>query len=92
MICAFLEAARTLDQQKAAYYSRWARQMMKSLLDHYEVKDDSRCNGLLLHGTYNRSTPTNTCRNEGVDECCSWGDYYYMEALTRFLKDWNRYW
>lgn len=92
VICAFLEAARTLDQQKAAYYSRWARQMMKSLLDHYEVKDDSRCNGLLLHGTYNRSTPTNTCRNEGVDECCSWGDYYYMEALTRFLKDWNRYW
>ena len=45
-----------------------------------------------FHSTYNRHTPTNTCRNKGVDECCSWGDYYYMEALTRMVTDWNRYW
>ena len=34
----------------------------------------------------------NTCTPEGVDECTSWGDYFYMEALTRLTKDWEMYW
>ena len=36
--------------------------------------------------------PYNTCTPEGVDECTSWGDYFYMEALTRLTKDWEMYW
>ena len=28
----------------------------------------------------------------GVDECVIWGDYFYMEALTRLLRDWEPYW
>ena len=28
----------------------------------------------------------NTCVNAGVDECVIWGDYYFMEALTRLKK------
>ena len=32
------------------------------------------------------------CTPEGVDECTSWGDYFYMEALTRLTKDWEMYW
>jgi len=27
-----------------------------------------------------------------VDECVSWGDYFYMEGLTRLTKDWTLYW
>ena len=27
-----------------------------------------------------------------VDECNSWGDYFYMEALTRMNQDWELYW
>ena len=92
VICGFMEAAEVLDDEEAEYYTTLAYRMMKSLIDNYEVKDWDSSNGILLHGTYNRHTPTNTCRNKGVDECCSWGDYYYMEALTRMLTDWNRYW
>lgn len=92
VICGFLEAAKVLDKEEAEYYTKLAYQMMKSLIDNYEVKDWDSTNGILLHSTYNRHTPTNTCRNKGVDECCSWGDYYYMEALTRMVTDWNRYW
>ena len=42
-------------------------------------------NGLVLHGTYSKKSPYNTCTPEGVDECVSWGDYFYMEALVRLL-------
>lgn len=29
----------------------------------------------------------------GFDECAVYGDYFYLEALTRYLKpDWKRYW
>ena len=48
--------------------------------------------GQLLHGTYSKKSPYNTCTPEGVDECTSWGDYFYMEALTRLTKDWEMYW
>jgi unsaturated chondroitin disaccharide hydrolase len=42
---------------------------------------------LLLHGTQNRNT------NAGVDEGSLWGDYFYLEALTRLKKaDWTPYW
>ncbi|MCD8105587.1 MAG: glycoside hydrolase family 88 protein [Lachnospiraceae bacterium] len=48
--------------------------------------------GLLLHGTYSKKSPYNTCTEEGVDEYTSWGDYFYMEALTRLTRDWKSYW
>ena len=35
----------------------------------------------------------NTCVNAGVDECVIWGDYYFMEALTRLKNpNWEMYW
>jgi unsaturated chondroitin disaccharide hydrolase len=27
-----------------------------------------------------------------VDECASWGDYFYVEALVRFTQSWKSYW
>jgi unsaturated chondroitin disaccharide hydrolase len=27
-----------------------------------------------------------------VDECASWGDYFYVEALARFSLSWKLYW
>lgn len=29
---------------------------------------------------------------KGVDEGNIWGDYYYLEVLIRFYKDWEFYW
>lgn len=56
-------------------------------------KNDCVSNGQLLHGTYAKKTPYNTCVNAGVDECVIWGDYYFMEALTRLKNpNWEMYW
>lgn len=90
--CGFLEAAKYLPTEEAVKYRKLATQMLKSLVDNYAVKDFSKSNGLVLHGTYSKKSPYNTCTPEGVDECVSWGDYFYMEALTRFSKDWEMYW
>lgn len=36
---------------------------------------------------------TYSCQNHSsIDECVSWGDYFYMEALTRLAGDWAPYW
>ncbi|WP_374628358.1 glycoside hydrolase family 88 protein [Pannonibacter indicus] len=90
--CGLLEMADLAGGEDALRYRDLARRMMKSLADAYAVKDPSLSNGLVLHGTYSKRTPHNTCRGEGVDECVSWGDYYYMEALTRLSRNWSSYW
>lgn len=90
--CGLLEMADFLDAREADACRTLAGQMVKSLVDRYSVKDPSQSNGLVLHGTYSKKSPYNTCTPEGVDECVSWGDYYYMEALTRLRKSWKSYW
>lgn len=67
----------------AAEYYRLACRMLESLSGGYAVKTPIPRTGLLLHGTYCRHSPHNTCVSSGVDECTGWGDYFYMEALTR---------
>ncbi len=79
-------------KKKAKYYQDIALKILKSLIDHYAVSNPNMSNGLLLHGVYARKSPYNPCRNRNVDECNTWGDYYYMEALIRLTKDWELYW
>lgn len=91
-ICGMLEMAKYLPKEKAAYYTSAARRMMKALVDLCSAKSPESSNGQLLHGVYGRKTPYNDCIDHGIDECNLWGDYYYVEALTRLSKDWNPYW
>ena len=90
--CGMLEMAKYLPEEDASFYSRKASEIMKSIYDNYAVKDHGSSNGLVLHSTYSNHSPYNTCNHCGVDECNSWGDYFYMEALTRLAKDWEQYW
>ncbi|PRX09110.1 UNVERIFIED_ORG: unsaturated chondroitin disaccharide hydrolase [Martelella mediterranea] len=90
--CGLLEMADIVGGEEAAQYRDIARRFVKSLADGYAVKDPAVSNGLVLHGTYSKKTPYNTCTPEGVDECVSWGDYYYLEALTRLSRNWSSYW
>lgn len=90
--CGLLEAVKWVGAEEGAGYEKLARQMMASLVQHYAVTDRKSGGGQLLHGTYSKKSPYNTCTPEGVDECTSWGDYFYMEALTRLTKDWQLYW
>ncbi|WP_191017913.1 glycoside hydrolase family 88 protein [Treponema zioleckii] len=98
--CGLLDMARQLEeggardsQDEIKRYRELAEKMIRSLIEKYSVKDSGVSNGLVLHGTYSKKSPYNTCTPEGVDECVSWGDYFYMEALTRITNpNWTLYW
>ncbi|MFI3168374.1 MAG: glycoside hydrolase family 88 protein [Faecalibacterium sp.] len=92
--CGLLEMAKHETQDVAQEYRELAGQMLASLVDCYAVKmaEFKPGIGLVKHGTYGKKSPYNTCNGNGVDECVSWGDYFYMEALTRYMKDWAMYW
>lgn len=90
--CGMLEMAKYMEEEDAGYYQSIAKKLMKSVYDNYAVKDYSQSNGLVLHSTYSNRSPYNTCNHCGVDECNIWGDYFYMEAMTRLYKNWEIYW
>ncbi|MDR2976232.1 MAG: glycoside hydrolase family 88 protein [Streptococcaceae bacterium] len=87
-ICGLLELAKQLplSDSKRESYEKKAYEILQSLSENYTTKNVPYSNGLLIHGVYNKNG------NVGVDECMSWGDYFYMESLTRFNQVWNRYW
>lgn len=91
-VCGMLEMSKYLEADEARCYTGAAKRILKAVTDKCAVCDSKESNGLLLHGTYSRKTPTNYCHNGGVDECCAWGDYFFMEALTRLTKNWELYW
>lgn len=90
--CGMLEMAKYLPYDRAEIYIGYAKKLIKAVYDTCAVKDMSQSNGLVLHSTYSNHSPYNTCDHKGVDECNSWGDYFYMEALTRLDCDWKEYW
>ena len=90
--CGMLEMCKYLEPEEAVRYTGIASRIIKSVYDNYAVKDFAVSNGLVLHSTYSNHSPFNTCNHYGVDECNIWGDYFYMEALTRMSKDWELYW
>ena len=88
-VCGLLEACKImpLSEMRRKHYETAAENIMNSLIDNYTTKDDPQSNGLLKHATYYYAG------NLGVDECNIWGDYFYMEAIMRFLNpDWKKYW
>lgn len=91
-VCGMLEMAQYLPADKAAFYTAAANRMLKALVDLCSAQDPAQSNGQLLHGVYGIKTPYNDCIDHGIDECNLWGDYYYVEALTRVHRQWNPYW
>ena len=55
-------------------------------MERYTNPETGAGRPVLLHGVYSWHS------GKGVDEGNIWGDYFYMEALVRFWKDWNLYW
>jgi len=89
--CGMLEMAKYLPAEKAAYYTGWAKKITEALAKGYAAKPEES-NGLLLQGVYCKKSPYNTVPNKGVNECNIWGDYYWLELLTRLTTDWEIYW
>ncbi len=88
-ICGMLEAYKYMDDSdpyKQIFYNG-AKRIMNSLIDNYLTKDIPESDGLLKCATYYKAG------NLGIHELNTWGDYFYMEALMRFLRpDWELYW
>ena len=87
-VCGLLELVKHLpvtdpDRER---YLEWAKGIMSSLTKHYLMGKEEKGNGLLKHSVYHLAS------NKGVDECASWGDYFYVEALVRFTQSWKLYW
>jgi unsaturated chondroitin disaccharide hydrolase len=72
---------------RAPYYRAAAVRILTSLIDNYSTQDQLRSNALILHGVYDKP------KGVGVDEGNLWGDYFYLEALTRVTRsDWISHW
>ena len=87
-VCGLLSLATTLPatDDKRACYEEMALRIMDSLTENYLTGEQEDCDGLLKHSVYHMAS------GKGVDECCSWGDYFYVEALTRLTQCWQSYW
>ena len=86
-ICGLLELAGSLpasDAARARYANAAARMLVE--LDRAYLAPIAGSNGILAHGVYHWPNGI------GVDECCIWGDYFYLEALMRLRGDWLPYW
>lgn len=93
VICGLLEMADVSEEEESREYWKIASKLAKALIDTCAVKDAETSNGLLLHGVYAKHSPYNGIKaDNGVDECVSWGDYFYLEALTRLSGNWSPYW
>lgn len=89
-VCGMLEMAKLLPdtaEQKTVLESA-AAQILESVIDnctgdigvkHYD--------GLVCHVTHAKP------QGQGIDECAVYGDYFYLEALARYLvPDFKKYW
>ena len=74
-----------VDEDKEVY--KYAmHNILRSLIKNYTNTDIEEGKPVLLHGVYSWHS------GKGVDEGNIWGDYFYLEALMRFYKDWELYW
>ena len=90
--CGMLEMAAYLPEKEAGLYRETASKLLKALTDTCLNREPAAEGGILQHGTYAKSSPENGVSDSGVDEYNLWGDYFYMEGLTRLSREWGRYW
>ena len=77
-VCGLLELAELEGAgERAERAATAAHTMLASLIDNYTPERPEDSDALLLHGVYDLP------KNNGVDEGTLWGDYFYLEALTR---------
>lgn len=87
-ICGIHEMLKHMpeDDSEKDVYKRAMHTMLKALIDKYTYKEFKEGQPIVNHSVYSWHS------GKGVDEGNTWGDYFYMEALIRFYKDWKLYW
>ena len=87
-VCGLLELASLEgDVARATFASDAAHTILSSLIENYTPATPEDSDALLLHSVYDLP------KKVGVDEGTLWGDYFYLEALTRVaLPGWKPFW
>lgn len=87
-VCGMLEMNQYLneDDPDKEIYLHASHNILRSLIQNYTKSHKEPGDPILYHGVYSWHS------GKGVDEGNIWGDYFYMEALMRLLKNWNPYW
>ena len=73
-----------LADDRVEQYRNAALATLGSLAENY-LTDADASNGLLSDASYNR-------KGGDFDECCVWGDYFYVEGLARATEHPTRFW
>lgn len=78
---ALLELSKYVDKKSAAAYLKVAKTILENLAsDHYTAKDGTNGGFVLKHSVGNMPG------NSEIDVPLTYADYYYLEALTRYLS------
>ncbi len=88
--CGMLEMASMLkdNEPEKAIFESAASQMLEAVIDLCTGDIGREYDGLICHVTH--ALP---CGYQGVDQCAVYGDYFYLEALARYLvPDFKKYW
>ncbi len=87
--CGLNEMAKLIEDNapEKKIYQNAAAMMLDSIIDNCTGDIGMEYDGLINHVTH--ALP----QGQGIDECAVYGDYFYLEALMRFLNpDWKMYW
>jgi len=77
---ALLDLVRFVKEKAVAIrYRKTASKILQSLTKNYLAKDKNKP-GILIHGCLDKPMGL------GIDGCTIFGDYYYMEALTKVIR------
>ena len=87
--CGMLEMAKNLsaDAEEKTVYESAAAQMLEATIDRCTGDIGKDYDGLICHVTHAKP------QGAGIDECAVYGDYFYLEALSRYLTpDFKNFW
>lgn len=86
--CGFLEMCKHLPDNsfEKQIYKNAAGHIIKALIDKCEITNEND-DGLIYHVVAAKP------QGIGIDTIATYGDYFYLEALMRFMNpDWKMYW
>jgi unsaturated chondroitin disaccharide hydrolase len=73
---------QTESDDRARVYRDTATAMLDALVrPEYLASGTTGWEGIVKHGVYH------TAKNLGVDESVMWGEYFFVEALTKFVTE-----
>ena len=88
-VCGMHEMVKMLpdEAEQKSVLKNAAPRMLEAIIDGYTGDIGAEYDGLIHHVTHAKP------QGQGFDECAVYGDYFYLEALLRYLNpDFKMYW